>query len=190
MAPGEKLPGSSSLREMGRRVVPAPSPTSAANGLTRAATLPAGDLLKELGATAGGLSAEEAEVRLHRFGENRVSQPGGPPLLRRFVEQLTHFFALMLWVAAALAFVGRMPQLGWAIIAVVLVNGVFSFAQEYRADRATRALSALLPETGTVLRDGRKALSSRVLPTRLFDPRPRLGAIRRGRSTVFQAYRS
>jgi Ca2+-transporting ATPase len=58
-------------------------------------------------------------------------------------------------VAAALAFVGGMPQLGWAIIAVVAINGAFSFVQEYRAERATRALSALLPETATVLRDGR-----------------------------------
>lgn len=68
-----------------------------------------------------------------------------------------HFFALLLWVAAVLAFVGRMPQLGWAIIAVVVVNGAFSFVQEYRAERATRALAALLPEAARVLRDGRKA---------------------------------
>ena len=50
-----------------------------------------------------------------------------------------------------------MPQLGWAIIAVVIINGVFSFAQEYRAERATQALSALLPEKATVSRDGRRS---------------------------------
>jgi hypothetical protein len=59
-------------------------------------------------------------------------------------------------VAAVLAFVGQMPQLGWAIIAVVMVNGAFSFVQEYWAERATRALAALLPEEATALRDGRK----------------------------------
>ena len=59
-------------------------------------------------------------------------------------------------MAAVLAFVGQMPQLGWAIIAVVIVNGAFSFVQEYRAERATRALAALLPEEATALRDGRK----------------------------------
>jgi magnesium-transporting ATPase (P-type) len=37
-----------------------------------------------------------------------------------------------------LAFVGQMPQLDWAIIAVVIVNGVFSFVQEYRADLGRR----------------------------------------------------
>jgi cation transport ATPase len=62
----------------------------------------------------------------------------------------------MLWVAAVLAFVGRMPQLGWAIIVVVLVNAGFSFAQEYRAERASRALAALLPQAVTIVRGGRK----------------------------------
>jgi potassium/sodium efflux P-type ATPase len=76
--------------------------------------------------------------------------------VRQLFDQLFHFFALMLWVAAGLAFVGRMPQLGIAIIVVIVVNGVFSFAQEYRAERAVRALSALLPETALVRRAGRK----------------------------------
>jgi hypothetical protein len=43
-----------------------------------------------------------------------------------------HFFALMLWVAGALAFIAGMPQLGAAIFVVVIVNGVFAFVQEPR----------------------------------------------------------
>ena len=69
---------------------------------------------------------------------------------------MIHFFALMLWVAALLAFVADLPELGIAIILVIILNGVFSFAQEYRADRAVRALAALLPDTATVRRGGRK----------------------------------
>jgi magnesium-transporting ATPase (P-type) len=72
------------------------------------------------------------------------------------LEQLIHFFALMLWVAAGLAFVGGLPELGIAIIVVILVNGIFSFAQEYRTERAVRALSALLPEVAVVRRGGQK----------------------------------
>jgi hypothetical protein len=45
------------------------------------------------------------------------------------VRQLTHFFALMLWIAAALAVFGGMPQLGVAIAIVVVINGGFAFAQ-------------------------------------------------------------
>ena len=124
--------------------------------LPRLATLPAEAVLEELGVDAGGLSHQEAAARLTQAGPNRLPQAHGPSLPRQFAAQLLHFFALLLWVAAVLAFVGQMPQLGWAIIAVVLVNGAFSFVQEYRAERATRALAALLPEDATALRDGRK----------------------------------
>jgi sodium/potassium-transporting ATPase subunit alpha len=123
--------------------------------LPRLATLPAEVVLGELGVDAGGLSHQEAAARLAQAGPNRLPQARGPSLPGQFAAQLLHFFALLLWVAAVLAFVGQMPQLGWAIIAVVLVNGAFSFVQEYRAERATRALAALLPEEATALRDGR-----------------------------------
>jgi calcium-translocating P-type ATPase len=68
--------------------------------------------------------------------------------------QMVHFFALLLWAAAALAVVGGMPQLGVAIAVVVLLNGGFSFVQEYRADRAAEALQDLVPHRVTVRRDG------------------------------------
>ena len=47
-----------------------------------------------------------------------------------------------------------MPQLSIAIVVVVLLNGVFAFVQEYRADRAGARLADLLPASARVLRDG------------------------------------
>jgi P-type Ca2+ transporter type 2C len=148
-------------RRHGHRAWQAPGPPAPAAirgevSLARLATLPSEAVLEELGADAAGLSHEEAAARLVQAGPNRLPQARGPSLPRQFAAQLLHFFALLLWVAAVLAFVGQMPQLGWAIIAVVIVNGAFSFVQEYRAERATRALAALLPEEATALRDGRK----------------------------------
>ena len=106
------------------------------------------------------------QVRLARIGPNAIPGSRGPGPARQLLAQMIHLFALMLWVAAILAFVGGMPQLGWAIIAVVIINGVFSFAQEYRAERATQALSALLPEMATVIRDGRRSsiLAAELVP--------------------------
>jgi magnesium-transporting ATPase (P-type) len=62
--------------------------------------------------------------------------------------------AILLWVGGGLAFVGGMPQLGWAIWTVVIINAVFSFWQEFRAERAMEALRKLLPVQARVLRDG------------------------------------
>jgi magnesium-transporting ATPase (P-type) len=72
--------------------------------------------------------------------------------------QLTHFFALLLWAAAGLAYLGGMPQLAVAIVVVILVNGGFAFIQEYRADRAGRRLRELLPARVIVRRDGRRVV--------------------------------
>jgi magnesium-transporting ATPase (P-type) len=127
-----------------------------AGALARTALLDAGGVLAELRTGHEGLSAAEAEARLGGQGPNLLPQPRGPSLARQLFDQMFHFFAVMLWIASGLAFVGRMPQLGVAIIAVIVFNGLFSFAQEYRAERAIRTLSALLPETATVRRDGRK----------------------------------
>lgn len=78
-----------------------------------------------------------------------------PSLLWRFLGELVHFFALMLWVAGLLAMIGGMPQLGVAIFAVIVINAVFSFIQENRADKAAERLRGLLPTRVTVRRDGR-----------------------------------
>jgi magnesium-transporting ATPase (P-type) len=123
-------------------------------GPERAATLDADTLLEELGSRPEGLTSEEAAALLKLIGPNRLPRPKGPGTLRHLADQITHFFALMLWVAAALAFVGDMPQLGVAIVIVVIVNGIFSFAQEERAARAAAALAQLLPEAATAMRDG------------------------------------
>ena len=127
------------------------------NPLLRSTTRDTDGVLSLLRTARDGLSPEEAALRLRRSGPNELHAQRGPSLPRQLLGQLFHFFALMLWVAAVLAFVGRMPQLGVAIILVILMNAAFSFAQEYRAERAVRALSALLPETALVRRGGRQA---------------------------------
>ena len=47
-----------------------------------------------------------------------------------------------------------MATLGWAIVGVILVNGLFSFWQEYRAEQAIAALQKMLPHQVKALRDG------------------------------------
>ncbi len=115
------------------------------SGLAELATLTPEASLRVLGTAREGLGTEEAQARLRAQGENRLPKPESQSLPRQFLAQMVHFFALMLWGAALLAFVGGMPQLGWAIVIVIVLNGVFSFVQEYRAERATAALSRCCP---------------------------------------------
>lgn len=69
---------------------------------------------------------------------------------------MAHFFALLLWVAAGLALLAGLPELAMAIAVVVVVNGVFAFAEERGAERAAGRLGDLLPRQVTVVREGRR----------------------------------
>jgi sodium/potassium-transporting ATPase subunit alpha len=118
--------------------------------------------LQSLRSSLQGLSCGEAARRLLEFGPNRVERIQGVTLGHRFVKGFTHFFALILGVAAALAFLaewfepgGGMAMLGVAILGVILINGLFSFWQEYRAEKAIAALQRLLPHEVKTLRDGK-----------------------------------
>ena len=103
-----------------------------------------------------GLSPSEAAARLATDGRNELPSPRKPSAVERFTRQLVHFFALMLWVASGLALIAGLPELAIAIGAVIVLNAVFAFVQEHRADRAAERLQGLLPRRITVRRGGRR----------------------------------
>ena len=107
---------------------------------------PAGDVT--------GLSAADVRARIERDGPNVIPAARSEPAVLQLLRQMVHFFALTLWVAAGLALLAGMPQLAVAIAVVVVLNGVFAFVQEYRAERARARLAELLPARARVLRDG------------------------------------
>ncbi|MGQ9365579.1 cation-translocating P-type ATPase [Azospirillum sp. ST 5-10] len=108
-----------------------------------------------------GLSAAEARRRLGTFGRNALEPARRRAPLARLGRSFIHFFALLLWLAAGLALVAEahqpgegMATLAAAIVGVVLVNGLFSFWQDYRAERELSALGQLLPQRVKTLRGG------------------------------------
>ncbi|WP_200841640.1 cation-transporting P-type ATPase [Actinomadura sp. K4S16] len=111
-------------------------------------------LRKELRTGERGLSEREAARRLAVYGANQVRRREKRSLARLLSAQFLHPLALLLWGAALLAFVAGMAVLGWAILAVILVNAVFALLQEHQAERAVEALAAYLPEKAHVVRDG------------------------------------
>ncbi|BDA67680.1 cation-transporting ATPase, E1-E2 type [Calothrix sp. PCC 7716] len=109
---------------------------------------------QNLTTTPQGISEVEANLRLQQYGYNELPEQQTRPLILRFIDQLTHFMALLLWVAGILAFISHTPELGWAIWAVIWINAIFSFWQEFQAEKALAALKQVLPVQVKVYRDG------------------------------------
>jgi magnesium-transporting ATPase (P-type) len=116
-----------------------------------------------------GLTPAEARARLERDGPNVLPPPRRVSALQRLAAQMAHFFAVLLWIAAGMAMAAGMAELGLAIAAVVLVNGIFAFVQEHRAERAAEALSALVPRRATVLRGGEERAARAARSTKRTD---------------------
>jgi magnesium-transporting ATPase (P-type) len=113
-----------------------------------------------------GLSRQEAEVRLKRFGPNSIREVKGKSLLVKLLANFTHMMAILLWIAGLVAMVAHMAQLAISIWTVNLINGLFSFWQEYKAEKATEAMRRMLPVSASVLRDGeaRRVQAAELVP--------------------------
>jgi len=111
-------------------------------------------LLRDLRTRRVGLSDRDAARRLLVFGPNELVRRRGRGWLRDLVAQLVHPLALLLWLAAGLAALSGTTPLAIAIVIVILINALFAFLQERHAEQAVEALSAYLPVTVHVVRDG------------------------------------
>ncbi len=103
---------------------------------------------------AEGLASDEASRRLDTNGPNQLRPPEKRSAWRLFLSQFNDFMIWVLMGAVLLAALeGQVPETV-AILAILLLNGVLGFVQEYRAERAMEALREMAAPTATVMRDG------------------------------------
>ncbi|MGE0680244.1 MAG: cation-translocating P-type ATPase [Candidatus Binatia bacterium] len=113
-----------------------------------------------------GLSSQEAAERLAQIGPNELRKGEAISPLSILLSQ---FRSLVIWVLIGAAIVsaalGEFAD-GIAIIAIVLLNAVIGFFQEYRAERAAAALARLTAPRAKVVRGGQAAViaASEVVP--------------------------
>ena len=113
------------------------------------------DALRELKADAArGLSAEEAARRLTELGPNELTEHGTKSPWRILLEQVSSLMVVILVIAAvASAALGDYND-AVVIIAIVVINTLLGFRQEYRAEKTMAALRQLAMPTVRVRRDG------------------------------------
>ena len=129
------------------------------------------DILTELESSASGLSEEQAEERLERYGENKLAEAKKMTVLQRFFQQLKDPMLLILLAAAAVSAVtnalsGESFTEVFIILVVVLLNAVLGVIQESKAEAAIEALQSMTAAKCKVLRGGELKVieSSRLVP--------------------------
>lgn len=118
-----------------------------------------GRLIRELDVDPdAGLSNREAEARLSRFGPNElVTKPPISPW-RLFLHQFQDFMVLVLLGTVVISVLLGEHLDAAAISAILLLNAVLGFVQEYRAERSLEMLNKLAGDHCRVLRDGQKTV--------------------------------
>lgn len=102
-----------------------------------------------------GLSTAESQQRLQRYGKNELIDRGGVSPWKILWGQLTSIMVVVLIVAGLIAaFLGDLEDT-IVILALVVINTLIGFTQEYRAERSMAALKQMAVPTVRVRRDGR-----------------------------------
>jgi Ca2+-transporting ATPase len=112
------------------------------------------DVEQELKSTPAGLDAATAQRRLTEHGPNVLADTKKKTVWQLLLHQLADVMILVLLVAAGVsALVGEWKSV-YVILAIVTLNAVIGFVQEYRADKAMEALQKMAATQAQVLRDG------------------------------------
>ncbi len=114
----------------------------------------ADEMLKQLQASANGLTSDEARNRLRRFGSNLLKPPKRSDILTLLLDQFKSPIILILLFATGLSFFLHDTVDAVIIVAIVLVSGLLGFWQERGAKNAVEKLLAVVQIKASVLRDG------------------------------------
>ncbi len=116
--------------------------------------LAADDIFNRLDTDAHtGLSSEEAVLRLDTHGPNRLTPARGVSPIKRLALQFHQPLIYVLLGATAVTLVLRHWVDAAVIFAIVLINAVVGYIQEYRAERTIEALTRMMVTEVTVVRD-------------------------------------
>lgn len=114
------------------------------------------ELYVRLGSPATGLTSQEAEARLKKFGYNELREKPRPTFLQLVLAQLNNFIVILLIVASIVsALLGDWIEAG-VIMLIVVLNAILGVVQESRAEEALAALKKMAAPESQVLRNGQR----------------------------------
>ncbi|HBB44487.1 MAG: Cation-transporting P-type ATPase [Parcubacteria group bacterium GW2011_GWA1_44_13] len=116
------------------------------------------EVFSMLGTDGGGLSANEAEIRLKKYGENKLPETKPDSLALVFLRQFESPLIYVLIAAGGIVLMlGEAIDAG-VIFAVLFINAIIGSVQEGRAQNTLASLKKFVETRATVLRDGREVI--------------------------------
>lgn len=111
---------------------------------------------QDLDQQKSGLTSSQVSERRKRFGLNTLPEQKGRTPLNIYLSQFRSPLIYIVLIAGIISFILKEYYDVYIILAVVLLDSVVGFFQEYKAEKTVAALRRLLKATATVVRDGKK----------------------------------
>ncbi len=122
------------------------------------------DIYQKLNTNEKGLTSEEVRKRLVKYGHNRLQEEERVKKLKIFLHQFASPLIYILLIAGAISIILKEYIDAGVIFAVVILNAIIGYFQEYKAEQSVRALKKMLVPKAKVLRDAlEKEISSEEL---------------------------
>ncbi len=113
-------------------------------------------VLDQLDTTLNGLSRDEVERRLEKYGPNEVAREKRLTVLTRLWDNFKNPLVVLLLILAIISYLtGDLPS-ALIMLTMVLIGIVLRFGQESRADSAAEKLREMVSTTATVIRSGKR----------------------------------
>ena len=114
------------------------------------------ELLSSLKTSKKGLDPKEAEKRLKQYGYNRIEERKTKTALKIFISQFKNpLIYILVFATLVAAFVGEKTE-AVIIMAIIFLNSVLGFFQEYRSEKALEKLKKYIKFKAKVIRNGEK----------------------------------
>ncbi len=114
------------------------------------------EVLQKLGTSESGLTAEEAKKRLDRYGPNKLAEEEKISRFKILLHQFTSPLIYILLIAGVVTILLKEYIDSGVIFAVVILNAIIGYIQEYKAEESVRALKKMVVPKARVIRDGKE----------------------------------
>ena len=113
-------------------------------------------VLQDLQTGKNGLSSQEAQARLERFGPNALREGKKKGVVQVFLEQFKDLLVVILMAAAVISALSSNYESTLVIFAVLILNALLGTVQYFKAEKSLESLKAMSSPTAKVIRDGKR----------------------------------